>query len=754
MGAALSALFSTLFFFPYFSFKSIVIIGSVFFLISAGIIFFSKHLYISTKKKLEKEKKFNEPFYLSLISFFLVGIATIGFEVLWTRQFSVAFGSSVYTFSFILFTYLLGLFVGSFLFSHLGKKSDNSLNKFMNSILSALVFIFITFPLWDEIPLFQIEFLKLFGVNFYNFHIANIIACFFFIFIPTLFFGYSYPAFLSFFAQENQNISIRAGVCIGLNGIGNVIGSLLTPIFLLPILGVNKSLLFLNGLLIISIIFLSIIYNTKKLFAIILLSALSLLISLIPWNNEKWFTGLSKAPYQVVEGAKREGIDKLFLTQELLEIQEDREISIGIIKKYNGSIVLMIQGKPDASNSQLDKFTESLIGVIGYFYNPKAKDVYCLGFGSGITSNSILRKKDVKLVTTEISPKVVKLAKKYFSLDNSLCWDSDRHKIIIGDGRKVLRKYPNKFDIIISEPSNPWVSGMSSLFTLEFFNEVKNKLNENGIFVQWFHLYGMSLKSFGSFSKTFLSVFPDADVYILPLQGDIILIASTKEVKLSFLTVQDFGEELKTLFNDLNIYDSLSLYSLYYGRLSSIENQFESSQLISDLFPYLEYHTPKDLFEYRFSSTLEKFITPNTEKDFELEFSNIPFYIITPDPTIKRIITTSYFPNKTSTAFLRQIYKDYEIWTSLNDQNLSKEEGNDLLKYFYRNMNYIKIIPIIWQNQNEKAVLGKRDNEVYGYFYIKDDKNKKSHFLIARCKENCEYNYQFLINIIQNLKIP
>jgi len=294
---------------------------------------------------------------------------------------------------------------------------------------------------------------------------------------------------------------------------------------------------------------------------------------------------------------------------------------------------------------------------------------------------------------------------------------------------------------------------MSSLFTLEFFQEVKEKLKENGIFCQWFHLYGMSMESFYYFAKTFLSVFSDADMYILPLQGDIILISSKSKLEMPYNSYSEFNEELKTLLSKLNIYNNYSLYAYYQGKISHYFKDYKDIPLNTDYFTYLEYKTPKDLFKIRSTKTLEEFIKFDSERNFYIDIFLNSGISSKKEKVKERFITTCYFKNMTTTSFLKEVYENYEIWTSLNDPALSKEEGLEFLKYFYRDREYIKIVPILWENKIEKAVLGKKGDNIKGYFYINNKKFNKSHFIIAECKKDCEKNYQFLIDIIQNLVI-
>ena len=128
--------------------------------------------------------------------------------------------------------------------------------------------------------------------------------------------------------------------------------------------------------------------------------------------------------------------------------------------------------------------------------------VAIIGGGSGVTAGSALKHPIEKLDVVEISREVV-AASRFFSHVNDDSLTDARTELIVGDGRNHLRYSDRQYDVIVSEPSNPWMSGMASLFTREFFAEARSRLAAGGIHCQWFHSYNMSLDDMRSVIATF-----------------------------------------------------------------------------------------------------------------------------------------------------------------------------------------------------------------------------------------------------------
>lgn len=213
---------------------------------------------------------------------------------------------------------------------------------------------------------------------------------------------------------------------------------------------------------------------------------------------------------------------------------------------------LRVNGKVDAS-TELDMPTQLGLAYFPRFFNAHAKKVLVIGFGSGTTSGASLLFPDTDVTCCEIEPAVYEASPQFAAVNHSpekktRKWleahnatlpaaerltpeqidEQARFEIVFGDGRTVLQTSPHNFDLIISEPSNPWLAGVSNLFTREFFSAAKQHLNEGGVLAQWIQTYNFTVAEYALIVRTMREIFPYAGVVCLTRGADTILLASTE----------------------------------------------------------------------------------------------------------------------------------------------------------------------------------------------------------------------------------
>ena len=165
-------------------------------------------------------------------------------------------------------------------------------------------------------------------------------------------------------------------------------------------------------------------------------------------------------------------------------------------------------GKMDAS-SRGDMKTQTLLAHFPLLFHEAAKEVMVLGLASGITAGEVLLYPIELLDVLEINQQVVKASKFFLPWNNNVL-AHPKTNLIIQDARAHLQLTKQKYDVIISEPSNPWMAGLAALYTSDFFMTAKKKLNQGGIFVQWIHSYNMDWPTFALIGRTYSRVFPES----------------------------------------------------------------------------------------------------------------------------------------------------------------------------------------------------------------------------------------------------
>ena len=197
-----------------------------------------------------------------------------------------------------------------------------------------------------------------------------------------------------------------------------------------------------------------------------------------------------------------------------------------------GNLWLSINGKVDASTGD-DMPTQVLSGTLPLLYVPEADRVLVVGLASGITAGAVLAEPRVKSLTiAELEPAVIP-ASRMFDAFSGAPLDDPRTELIVDDARAILQRDGPMWDVIISEPSNPWITGVSSLFTQEYWEAGRARLQPNGVFCQWVQLYGLGPDEFQGLVRTFAHVFGDVWLFETIPGSDIVLIGGSAQAPLA-----------------------------------------------------------------------------------------------------------------------------------------------------------------------------------------------------------------------------
>ncbi len=207
-----------------------------------------------------------------------------------------------------------------------------------------------------------------------------------------------------------------------------------------------------------------------------------------------------------------------------LEYYKEGAAATVSVRRLTGTTSLAIDGKVDASNAG-DMLTQRMLGLLPVLIHGNALDICIIGLGSGVTLGSALASGIVQHAdVVEISPEVVE-ASHFFDRENGGALAKPGVRLIVGDGRSHLLLTPKHYDVIVSEPSNPWMAGVASLFTREFFEAARARLKPDGLLCQWAHTYDISPGDLQSIVRTFGSVFPQGTLWMVG-GGDLLLIGA------------------------------------------------------------------------------------------------------------------------------------------------------------------------------------------------------------------------------------
>lgn len=590
-----------------------------------------------------------------LLSFALTGFAALVLEVAWTRVLSLVLGPSVYAFSVMLATFLVGLAVGAFAFSRLieaFKLDGLKTLGWLQLLIGAATFL--TLLLFNQLPfLFATIFHRwgasqsaeiLFGMQF--------LLCFLVMYLPTFFMGGVFPAVVQIFAAERGAAGRTIGRIYAVNTVGAILGSFSAGFLLIPGIGIqNTVMLTIFIYLGLSLVTTLLAYRRGDSLTVPRLSrtlgwALPVAAMLIvafftpDWNRLVMSSGMFQyaprlKPAQAPEGylPSRADFERYVQRLEILFYKEGYSGTITVAKEKTvpaqqlgdqmvESVLLINNGKIDAS-SYSDMPTQIFSGHAGLMLHPHPKEVLVIGLASGTTAGSALQHPIEQLTNVEIEQAVV-AASREFDFVNNRPLDDPRSTLIVNDGRNYLLVTHKQYDVIVSEPSNPWMSGPSNLFTQEFFKIVRKKLKDDGIFVQWVQMYSMSPENMRALIATVRSVFPYIYVFNTLVGADLLLVSSGRPVPFDLRRLRERLEQ-EPIKRDLARIRITSVADfLAYFRLGSNEvaELVRGAPLNTDDNALIEFAAPKDL--YRLTGAMNNRMIAQATKGIASYLTNLP----------------------------------------------------------------------------------------------------------------------------------
>lgn len=583
--------------------------------ILAGIFALYLSKFYSLKEREEiKDKKLKEEKRAIFIVFF-GGIAALTLEVAWFRCLSLFIGSSTYAFTLLVSSFILGLFIGSYFLSKKGDQREE-LFPYLSEIHLLIGFFSTALSVFlISVPFFYIKIIKITQAKFLSLNFLLFLFLFLIFLFPTSLMGCALPVAIK--AGIKDRISSRgAGFIYASSSLGSSLGAVLSSLILIPFFDLKTTFLFgIASSIIASLISSTTKFNFKVLILIIFFWILWS-FKVLPWDWRILTAGyyayapiyaknISEEPLETRNlilkenppfGEYKEDFRKPeFLGTKLLFLKDGLFSQVAVVED-KGIRSLLINGKTDASNGIEDMRTQLLLGHLPALFLEEIKGNACvIGLGSGVTAGAVSTYNFDEIYVIEIEKEVLK-ASHFFKEENLNFYEDKRVKIIIGDARKEIFRTDKKFNLITSEPSNLWMSGTSSLFTYEFFKEIYKKLNENGIFCQWIHLYQISLKDVKIFLKTINSVFPNLLLYA---DGeDLMVLASKKDLILKpgiWIERAKENEKLRYQFGRIGFLNLREFAKNFIMNERGLEFLIKDEKIHRDDFPILEYSAARYL---------------------------------------------------------------------------------------------------------------------------------------------------------------
>ena len=601
--------------------KSTVFIGALMDLL-VGLIFLWI-VYLSNRKvindevvnsnKNEKKEGLVTPiqYKIVLIIALTSGFCAMAYEIIWLRLLIPILSSSTYSFTLILTVFIFGITLGSLLVYFILPKIKNQYNFLGICQIGIIASILLTIPFYERIPYMiwlgigenmktLVGYYKYLSIQFFYSSIIMV--------LPTIFMGMCLPILSRLSVNHIKNTGKKVGNVFALNTLGSVTGSVLTGIVLIPLFGIGISIdivLYINALMVILIVLTNQLGRLARFsILLIVLAGFGIVkhISDVDYRTWAYSIMMSEVPRKVNRVKPPKSFD-LFSRQQkeindnILFYEEGLNGTFVVAQNDQNQVYLYTNGKADA-NSKTDFTTQSLLAHIPLILHSNPDSVFVIGFGSGTTIGNVLNYQEVKFAqVAEISEEVIDASVHFEHINRQPLKDS-RLSLIKDDGISALKLSPNSYDIIISQPSNPWSAGVGNLFTANFFQECKSKLKSDGILAQWFNLYEMNDKILKLVLRSLRSEFSNLQIWQIG-RNEILILCSNEHLKLNIEKSEKSFLVHKKDFELLNINNFPTFLSLQVNNSTdhiSIYAFDDDNSINTEDFPILEYVSPLAYF--------------------------------------------------------------------------------------------------------------------------------------------------------------
>ena len=531
---------------------------------------------------------------LAAIALGVSGFASLTLQVVWTRLLAMILGPTTYAFSTMVAIFIAGLAVGAAIASRLAARTTQPLAGLAMCLAISVGLAAVSAGFVDRGLLAVAEIVSQPGVTFTQVMLRQALLAFALLAPMTVAFGAAFPFAVAAATRRDDTVTSDLGLIYAVNTAGAIVGAVLAGFVFIPRLGLHDTIrlvTIVGALGSLAILFSGRVHGRPRHVAAAVAVAVAALGVMLPqWDRLL----LSSGAYKYAAVMQVPDVRVALGAGELLYYGEGASGTVAV-RKVGGTTSLAIDGKVDASNAG-DMLTQRLLAHVPLLLHPNPKKVAILGLGSGVTLGSALTHPVDRADVLEISPEVVE-ASRYFDAENHRALADARTRVILGDGRTHLLLTREQYDVIISEPSNPWMAGIASLFTREFFQAARDRLAPGGVLCQWAHTYDISTRDLQSIVATFISVFPDGTLWLVG-DGDVLLVGSNQPLDERLQKIDEAWKRpgVAQDLASVGAVDSLHVLSLFVAQGRRLADWSAGAPVQSDNRGALEFSGPLSAF--------------------------------------------------------------------------------------------------------------------------------------------------------------
>lgn len=524
----------------------------------------------------------------------LSGLTALACEVLWTRTLSLLFGATAYTFSLVLAVFLAGLGIGSSLGAVIARETRRprlALAWCQLGLGAAMAWT--SYVLTESLPYWPIN-PSLTPDPWFQFQL-DLARCLFAVLPGALLWGASFPLALASLTEPGQDNGRLVGRVYAANTLGAIFGSLGASLLLTIWLGTQRS----QQLMIVGAAVSALVLVWRETQALRWLALPIGLAAVLAFTIQP-VPGVLIAYGRYVPSQQGQS--------EVIYSGEGWNASIAVTERANGVLNYHNAGKVQASSEPQDMRLQRMLGHLTTLVPKHPRKVVVIGCGAGVTAGAVSIDPAVEEQTiAEIEPLVPQVVSTYFSEHNFGVVTNPKVRVHIDDARHFLQTTEETFDAITSDPLDPWVKGAAMLYTREFFDLAKSRLNPGGVMTLFVQLYESNTEAVKSEIGTFFEAFPNGMIFANTFNGagyDLVLLGQTEPTRIDVdelearLKQPEYAPMLRSL-NQIGMASAIDLLATYAGSAKDYSAWLKDAQINRDRNLRLQYLAGQGLNLYR-----------------------------------------------------------------------------------------------------------------------------------------------------------
>ena len=569
---------------------------------------------------------------LIYVAIALSGMTALGAEVVWTRLLSLLFGATTYTFSLILAVFLVGLGIGSTVGSELARRvAHPRMVLGWCQLLLCVTLAWAAYAASGSLPYWPINpSLSSSSVFMLELDLMRTI----WVTLPsTLLWGASFPLALGAVAMRGQDPGRLVGGVYAANTVGAIVGALATGLVLIGTFGSQMAQQLLIVVAAVSGVLLLVwgaprARGVRRGGGVLSVRAAAMLVVGVCIGAVLLARAVPPLPGLLVAYGRYAAT--WYGINQIIYVGEGVTAAVAVSRTPGGILNYHNAGKVQASSEPQDMKLQRMLGHMTTLVPDNPAKVLVIGCGAGVTAGAVsIDPRVIDQTIAEIEPLVPQVVSTYFSEHNFNVVDNPKVTIHLDDARHYLLTTDEMFDAVTSDPLDPWVKGAATLYTREFFEEIKSHLNPGGVVTLFVQLYESTDAAVKSEIGTFLEAFPNGAVFANTINGqgyDLVLFGQVGDRRINVDTVQarldaPESEPIRNSLAEVGIHSAVQLFATYAGSRVDMTSWLQGAEINTDRNLRLQYLAGLGLNQYQSAAIYRDMILETSYPDHLFEGS-------------------------------------------------------------------------------------------------------------------------------------